>query len=225
MPSEAPETGGSSTLGPQDLSQFLAYMTEGLHAMAQPLTILRSSVPALAAAGVTPAKQQRYLELSIRQVQRACTLFDRLQDLVVAGQTQAECAPVDFAAMVATVADENRKALQDLGVELRVQLPGDLPMAQGDASRTRQALTAGFTAAALISASGDVMEVAATARNRQVELVVRIDRVHGMCLESHERLNLRLAQANMTSQRGDYECTEDPFQVRLALPSMCSPEL
>jgi light-regulated signal transduction histidine kinase (bacteriophytochrome) len=219
MPSEAPEIGGSSTLEPKDLSQFFAHMTEGLHAMAQPLTILRSSVPALAAVDVTPAKQQRYLELSIRQVQRACALFDCLQDLLVTAQALADCAPFDFAAMVATVADDRRKALQELGVELRVQLPGDLPMVLGDASRTRQALTAGFTAAALISASGDIIDVAAAARNRRVELVLHIDRVHGMCLESQERLNLRLAQVNIVSQRGDYECTEDPFRVRMALPS------
>lgn len=187
--------------------------------MAQPLTILRSSVPALAAVDVTPAKRQRYLELSIRQVQRVCALFDCLQDLVVTAQAQPDCAPFDFAAMVATVADDHRLAFQEREVELRVQLPGDLPAALGDASRTRQALTAGFTAAALVSASGDVIEVAATARNRRVELVLQIDRVHGIRLESQERLNLRLAQANIASQRGDYECTEDPFRVRLALPS------
>jgi light-regulated signal transduction histidine kinase (bacteriophytochrome) len=219
MPSEPPEIGGSLTLGPQDLSQFFANMTEGLHALAQPLTILRSSVPALADPGVTPAKQQRYLELSIRQVQRACAVFDCLQDLVVAAQTPADCTPIDLAAMVATEAADRRTALQELGVELRVQLPGDLPIVLGDASRTRQALTAGFTAAAFISASGDAIEIAAAARNRRVELVLHIDRVHGMCLESQERLNLRLAQVNMLSQRGDYECTEDPFQVQLALPS------
>ena len=218
MPSEPPEAGGSSTQESQDLAQFLAHMTEGLHAMAQPLTILRSSVPALAAAGITPEKQQRYLELSVRQVQRACALFDCLQDLVVAGQTQAECAPFDFAAMVAAVAEDRKKALQELGVELRVHLPA-VPLVLGDASRTHQALTAGVSVAASVSVPGDVIEIAATARNRRVELVLHLDRVHGRRLESPERLTLRLAQGNIASQRGEYECIEDPFRVQFALPS------
>jgi light-regulated signal transduction histidine kinase (bacteriophytochrome) len=219
MPSEAPEIGGSATLEPQDLSLLFAHLTEVLHAMAQPLTILRSSVPALAAVDIDPAKQQRYGDMSLRQLQRVCALFDCLQDLVVAGQTPAECTPVDVAAMVATVAEDRRKALKELGVEMRVQLAGDLPLAFGDASRTCQALTAGLTAAAAVAAAGDVIDVAATACNRRVELVLHIDRAHGIRLESQELLNLRLAQANILSQRGDYEWTEDPFRVRLALPA------
>jgi hypothetical protein len=100
-----------------------------------------------------------------------------------------------------------------------VALPGDLPMVVGDASRTLQALTAGLTVAASVAVSGDVIEIAATARNRRVELVLHLDRVHGKRLESPERLNLRLAQVNIESQGGEYECSEDPFQMRLALPS------
>lgn len=205
---------------PQDLSQFLAHMTEGLHAMAQPLTILRSTIPASAAADVSPAKQQRYLELSVRQVQRACMLFECLQDLVVSSQTQADCVPIDLSVMVAAVARDQREALRELGTELLVLLPGDLPQAVGDATRTRQALLAGLTVAASVSTAGDVIEVGATARDQRVELILQIDRVHGMQLGSQERLNLRLAQTNIVSQRGEYECIEDPFRIRLSLPCM-----
>jgi light-regulated signal transduction histidine kinase (bacteriophytochrome) len=214
------EIGGCVTAEPQDLSQFFAHMTEGLHAMAQPLTILRSSVPALAGVDVSPAKQQRYLELSVRQVQRACSLFECLQDLVVASQTPADCEPIDLSAMVAAVAEGQQATLQELGIELRVQLPGDLPLALGDATRTRQALTAGLAAATLVSVSCDVIHITAAACNQRVVLILEIDRIHGIRLESHERLNLRLAQTNMLSQQGDYECTEDPFRVRLAVPCL-----
>lgn len=220
MPSEISEMGGCATAEPQDLSLFFADMTEGLHAMAQPLTILRSSIPALAAVNVSPAKQRRYLELSIRQVQRACSLFDCLQDLVVASQTPADCEPIDLSAMVAAVVEGQQAALQELGVELRVQLPGDLPLALGDTARTRQALTAGLAAAALVSVSGNVIYITAAACNQHVELILKIDGIHGIRLESHERLNLRLAQTNMLSQQGNYECTEDPFRIRLAVPCL-----
>jgi light-regulated signal transduction histidine kinase (bacteriophytochrome) len=220
MPSETLEIGGCAKAEPQDLAQFFADITEGLHAMAQPLTILRSSVPALAAVDLSPAKQRRYLELSVRQVQRACSLFECLQDLVVASQTPADCEPIDLSAMVAAVAADQQDALRELGIELHVLLPSGLPLALGDAARTRHALIAGLTVAALVSASGDVIHIMAAARNQRVELTLQIDRSHGLHLESHERLNLRVAQTNMLSQHGDYECTEDPFRVRLGVPCL-----
>jgi light-regulated signal transduction histidine kinase (bacteriophytochrome) len=218
MASETLQIDDCATLGSPDCSQFAAHMAEGLHAMAQPLTILRSSVPALAAVGVSPAKRQRYLELSVRQVQRACKVFECLQDLVVANQTQADRASIDLSAMIATVAEDQKEELQKLGIELRVLLASDIPMALGDATRTRQALSAGLTVAVLGSASGDVIQVSATARHQRVELIIEKDRVHGIPLESHERLNLGLAQTNMLSQQGIYECIEDPFRIRLTLP-------
>jgi light-regulated signal transduction histidine kinase (bacteriophytochrome) len=220
MPSETLEIGGCATLESQDRSQFLAHMTEGLHALAQPLTILRSSVPALAAVDISPAKQQRYLELSVRQVHRACSLFECLQDLMIAGQTQADCAPINLSTMVAAVAEDQQEALLELGVELRVLLPVDLPTALGDDTRTRQVLSAGLSVAALVSTAGDVIQVTATTRHQCVELIFEKDRDHGIPLESHERLNLRLAQTNMLSQQGEYECSEAPFKVRLAWPCL-----
>jgi hypothetical protein len=217
MPSETPEADGP-TLGPQDLSQFFAALAEGLHAMAQPLTILRSSVPALATGDLDPAKRQRYGDMSVRQVQRVCALFDCLQDLVVTAHTPAECAPINLASLVANAAEDRRNALQ-AGVELRVQLPGNLPLALGDASRLHQALAAGFSAASLVAAAGDVIELSATARDRRVEVVLHIDRVNGIRMESQDLLTLRLAHANMVSQQGDYEFTGDPFRLLLALPA------
>jgi hypothetical protein len=220
MPSETLQVEGCATAESQYLPQFFAHLTEGLHAMAQPLTILRSSVPASAGTGLSLAKQKRYLELSIQQVQRACALFECLQDLVVACQTPADCVPVDLSAIVEAAAADRKEALDGSGVQLRVLLPRGLPLALGDAARTRHALSAGLTVAAVVSATGDLIEIAVTADCRRVELILQTGRVHGTRLESHQRLSLRLAQMNMLSQHGEYEFTEDPFRVRLALPCL-----
>lgn len=76
-------------------SRLLISLAEGLHAMAQPLTILRGSVAAAAALDTDPVKQRRYLDLSAEQVQRMCTLFEHLQDLVIAHQSDGEHKAVD----------------------------------------------------------------------------------------------------------------------------------
>jgi len=57
-----------------------------------------------------------------------------------------------------------------------------------------------------------------TVRNGFVELILQTRRVHGRLLNSAERLNLALAEANIRSQQGKYDCVEDPLRVFIALP-------
>lgn len=198
--------------------RFFASISEGLHALAQPLTILRSSVAASGSPGVDALKQRRYLDLSSRQIDRACMLFEFLQDLVIANQIGADCAPFELADLLAVVAKDQGTALQAADVELRMAIPSGLPTMLGDVKRTQQALSAALKLAASVSAAGDVVELLVSACSEYVKLIVRNDRVHGRPLSSTERLSLSLAQANILSQQGEYEYAEDPFCMRMALP-------
>jgi hypothetical protein len=206
----------------EERARFLANMSEGLHAMAQPLTILRSSVAASAAPGVDALKQRRYLDLSSQQIERACCLFEFLQDFVIASQIEADCVPIELADLLASVANDQRAALEASGIELSVVTPSGLPTVMGDVTRTRQALSAGLKFAASVSVAGDVVELLASASHGHVELIIRNDRVHGRPLNSSERLSLSLAEANILSQQGEYEYAEDPFCARMTLPVQSS---
>jgi hypothetical protein len=202
----------------EERARFLGNMSEGLHALAQPLTILRTSVMASAAPGVDALKQRRYLDLSSQQIERACDLFEILQDLVIASQIEADHASIELADLLSAVAKSQRAALEASGVELRMVAPSGLPAVLGDATRTLQALSAALKLAASVSSAGDVVELVVSTRRQCVELIIRTDRVHGRPLNSSERLSLTLAQANILSQRGAYEYTEDPFCARMTLP-------
>jgi signal transduction histidine kinase len=70
----------------EEYDRFYADLADGLHALAQPLTILRGSIMALSSEEITPERQQHYLDVSKSQVERACALFDAVQALVIAGQ-------------------------------------------------------------------------------------------------------------------------------------------
>jgi signal transduction histidine kinase len=203
-------------------AMFFATMAEGLHALAQPLTILRSSVMACMIPGISAVKQRHYLDLSAEQVQRACILFEQVQDLVIANQMEAECAPIDLGAMVATAVDDLTTTPQKPGVELTLLLPETIAMALGDAGRALQAILVGLKTAMEVSAAGDAVQIVVTARGPWVELVIRNDRVHGVTLNSSARLSLSLARTNILSQQGEFEHSEDPFRVRMALPFLLS---
>jgi signal transduction histidine kinase len=218
MPSDTLEPCPSTVVKNDELARFCAYMAEGLHAMAQPLTILRSTVAASAAPGVTPAGQRRYLELSTQHVERTCGLFECLQDLVIASHVKADRGPVELLEVLALVVEDHKALLETSAIELRVLVPDGLLPVLGDAARTMQALSAALKVAASVSSPGSVIELQVTARNGLVELMVQNMRIHGRSLNSSQRLTLVLAEANVRSQQGKFECTEDPFRVSITLP-------
>ena len=71
-------------------NQYYARLAVELHALAQPLTILRSSVVGAGLEGIAPEKRRRYLEISQAQAERACKIFESLQEIVIAAQAEAE---------------------------------------------------------------------------------------------------------------------------------------
>jgi signal transduction histidine kinase len=201
-----------------DMDRFCATMSQGLHALAQPLTIVRSAVAALSAPGVTAQDQRRYLELTAQHVERTCGLFECLQELVIASQIDVNCELFELSESIANGIEDRTAALRASGIELQLKLPKVLPPVLGDANRTQQALFAALNIAAAISSPGDVVELLVSLRNGFVQLHLQNSRLHGRAINSSQRLSLALAEINIRSQQGKYECTEDPFRVFIALP-------
>jgi hypothetical protein len=75
-----------------DLGLLYAQLSDGLHALAQPLTILRSIAVAAANPDLAAADRLRYLDISSEQIERACVLFEGLQDLVIVQRKNARDA-------------------------------------------------------------------------------------------------------------------------------------
>jgi hypothetical protein len=200
------------------IDRFFADMAEGLHAMAQPLTILRSSVLSLAAPGLAADHRERYTQISVQQVERACELFDCLQDLLIANQVEPICYPFEVSQLFDAVAEDRRKKLDASGVKLKVVAPEGMQPIFGDFSRTLQALLAALKIAIAVSSPGDRVELLAAPRDGRIELTVSNRLAHRRTLNSSERLSLALAEANVRSQRGSFESAEDPFRVSFALP-------
>jgi signal transduction histidine kinase len=70
---------------------------EGLHAMAQPLTILRGIFCALAMGdAVSPQAASRYLQMSNTEVERMCSLLAGLQNLLARVQPETARTEIEF---------------------------------------------------------------------------------------------------------------------------------
>ena len=218
MPRNVTEAVDPAFVEDDELSRFYAHFANGLHALAQPLTVLRSTVATSITPGLSAADQRKYLDTSVQQIEHACHLFQCLQDLVAAVQIPAQCGPVALADLLRTVGEVQKDLLQESGIDIKVVTPENLRPALGDMERILQALFAALKIAASVSSPGDIIELLVMPRNCEIELTIQNGRTHGKYLKSSARLSLALAEANMRSQQGGFECVEDPFRVTLTLP-------
>jgi signal transduction histidine kinase len=201
--------------------EFFDDLAGGLHTMAQPLTILRSSIALLEVASESLAPRPRCLEISSRQIERVCGIFQALQNLVASQMEPATPAPMDLQARLARVVEDQAAAYRQRGVEIVLIHPDSLPQVLADGSRTEQSLSALLETALSISAEGDKVEVVLSLADDFAATVVLAER--GRKLNSGELLNLSVVKANMLSQHGKYQLTEKPFRVTLRLP-LCKSE-
>jgi len=200
-------------------SDFFKHLAEGLHAMAQPLTILRSVAVASAATELQPTERLRYLDISREQIERTCGLFECLQDLVIAQRYRSNRDIFDLAHLVTEVVTDCEFDLRASGAELSNGATGHPVFLCGDLQRTRLAAGAAIKVALSLYGSGDVIELLLEQSNGSAELSVACKRCHNTPLNSLQNLRLALAETNMRSQGGQYECVVDPFCVRFVLPA------
>lgn len=187
--------------------------------MAQPLTILRSSVVACSMPSLTPDQHQRYLNISVQQVERACSLFEHLQDLVVAMQIEPEHMTLDLEDLIGRLIEDQSAILQASGVSVRIAKHDGLRRLFGDAGRTRDALREELKVAVSTSSPGDVIEVLMETRDDWVECILRNERPHGRNLDSSQKLSLAVAETNIRTQQGRYQFVLDPLCISWALPT------
>jgi len=201
-----------------DVARLCAQFGEGLHAMAQPLTVLRSAVITAIAPKVSELDQRRYMEISAEQVENACQLFQSLRELVFAWQNPADSELIDLSQLLASVDEVQGKVFRQAGMKLVVVTPASLLSAVGDKDRILQALFALLKITASVSAAGDSIELLVTGGLGEVELVLQNSRAQGKYLKSSARLILALAEANIRSQHGTFQLVEEPFRVIFSLP-------
>lgn len=95
MPSNNALESGASLGDAESYAWVCKELDEGLHALAQPLTILRGALGALTMRGaVSPQAAGRYLEMSNTQVERLCNLLAGLHNLLDGVRSQSVCTEI-----------------------------------------------------------------------------------------------------------------------------------
>lgn len=143
------------------------------HELRTPLTSIRSVMEGLID-GVLPADQDTFIAVQ-REATRLQRLVGDLQELsrAEAGQIPLDLRPVEPGELVRTVAGHLAAQFQDKGVDLRLELPADLPLVQADAGRITQVLTNLLGNALQYTPAGGAVTVRASGNPREVAFIVQ----------------------------------------------------
>jgi hypothetical protein len=210
------ETAGNVAAPADDHARFCADVANGLHALAQPLSILRAAVEMISVSEKTA--RRRYLDVAEQQMNRTSRLFSALQNLVASETEPAHCTRFDLWELLAPMIEDRKPALRELGIAIAASKPDSPRQVFADAARTQQAICAVLEIAVSNSTPGDRIELKTSQSGGFVEFTVTGADNEARRMSSTDRLNLSLAKLNIVSQQGAFDFCEEPFRITLTLP-------
>lgn len=189
-------------------------IAEGLHALAQPLSSLRSAVELMNL--LPPGDGERYRRMCATEVDRACEMFACLQGLVSVKMAQLNMSTFDCRELVSSLVVEH--GLGDQMPPSCFGAPGvAYGIVKGDLERVRLAFASLLTVLARVRGTDGTLEGSCRLTDEALVFSFKADDASRQRLNSGNRLHLSLARANIVSQDGQFHWQADPFEIRVAL--------
>jgi len=214
-----------------DHAEFYACLKEAMHAMAQPITLLRSHLYLMRASDSGHIVSQQHLADADLGMERLCIVFRLMQELVQLQSMAAEISPVPLASILSMLADDAEVVLAGSDLTFRLQAgpapdtsaqPESIapPVVDADLRRTRHALMSMLHTVRDGARAGSAILCSVVWDERWAELILKPEDPAGALLPNqlHDvaRLRLVLAKANALSQRALFAA--EPFAISIKLP-------
>jgi hypothetical protein len=193
-------------------------LSHGIHAAAQPLTILLASLDKAHTDSMTIDELRELTASSSEEVRRVCTLFSCLQDLVVAESITPKLSATAILPLIASAAEGVQLLFQKQGIILNSTISETCPLVLINRPRTLRALSSVLLTVQALSTAGDHVEIIASASTRGMQIVVRNVNLSAPSTSAEARLSLAAAEANIRSQQAAFVFSRQPFQVLIDLP-------
>jgi hypothetical protein len=188
-----------------------------MHAAAQPLTVLLASLSKGLTDGMDAGELRELTASSAVHVQRVCTLFDCLQELVNAESIEPLLSPTSILPLLDQLTDGVNLLFQHDGISLSATVPHTCQPALIDRARTLQALSRVLLIAHAISTFSDTVELIASSSGDGVRIIVRNLSSSVDLLNAEARLSMVVAEATMRSQHAGFSWCLRPFTVQIEL--------
>ena len=187
--------------------------------MAQPLTILRAGLGNPKLSGMSYEEIRNLASSSAIEVERVCTLFHFLQQLVRIESIEPELIATPILPLLAHAVEGVDMFFQQCGVSLRTTLPDRAQPVLINRLRTLEVLSSVLLIAQGISHFGNTVELIATSDlSTAVRVVIRNLNAHVADLSIDAGLGMALVEANVRSQRATVSWSLQPFTIQIVLP-------
>jgi hypothetical protein len=194
-------------------------LANGLHAMAQPLTVLRGALGAWKMRNPIAAESDRYIEMSAKQIDRLGDLLLCMQEVLDTADGETKHAKVDLGELIGIVLEDMNSVHREWGGAIDIAKPAVPVYILGDADRTERAIRSAIKVTILLSPLMGVIRLSVRSNEGQVEVRAEQTAKHGKNLGFVERLYLSLVETNIRSQGGSFKCIEDPLSILFTLPA------
>jgi hypothetical protein len=199
-------------------------MAEGLHAMAQSLTVLRGALGACQMRCSEPDKLERYLAMATKQSETMNDLFSGLRATLDSTEGKANLEKVDIGELIRFAVREMDQDLRERGATISfIELDSPVQIL-GDVEKTDCAIRAALRFAISVSPRNGQLQMSVRPSNGFVEVIVETNRDKVQDLSFADRLNLSLIETNVRSQGGRHKYVEYPLALLFSLPAY-RPEL
>jgi hypothetical protein len=214
---------GETSAAKSALKMLCANLLQGLHAAAQPLTILRASLSNDQIGEMSLGELRELATTSALEVERACALFSYLQQLVFTESAEPQTSATPIVALVADAADGVNLLFENDGMIVSLMMPDRCQPVLINRERTFQALSSVLLIAQSVSCAHDTVQLAVSSSSSNVvRVVVRNVKSFVGAMSAEASLNMALAEANIRSQQGSLSWSLQPFSVQIELPGVSS---
>ena len=200
------------------LEVLCSNLSHGIHAAAQPLTILLASLCKAHTDNMGIDELRELTASSSEEVQRVCTLFSYLQDLVVAESIRPKLSATAILPLLTSAVQGVQRLFYERRIILSSTVPETCPLVLMNGPRTLRALSSVFLTVHALSSAGDQVEMIASITAPGVQIVIRNLNLSVASTSAEARLSMAAAEANIRSQQAGFAYSQQPFHVLIDLP-------
>jgi len=194
---------------------FCSNLALGLHAVAQPLTIVRASLFKSYTNRMTRDELQELTRTLAPEVERVCALFGSLQQLVQIESKKPHLSELQILPLLAHAADGVELLYRKSGMFFNSVVPDSCEAVLLDRERTLEALSSVLLITHTLSHAKETVELIAASSSSTVRVIVQNTASQVNSLNAQTSLTLALAAANLRSQGAALSWSFRPFRVEM----------
>ncbi len=232
--SSAEGTCGSDRCTCSHNADFCASLLDGMHALAQPITVLHSYFYLAQSAGAANPAQRQLIADGATAIEHLCTLFRLMQELVHVQSAEAHPSAVPLSYLLGSLAEDAEVVFAGTGLRLEVESrlePGLRPPAYDqtellpmlvDPRRTRHAIRSMLHIVRECSQRNSAVRSTLSAEDGWLTLCIApqtpVQAAPEDCFDEQTRLHLALARANILGQQAVFTLSSQPFALSIRMP-------